>query len=184
VSNQIMNILNIKGGGGRVQEVLDFVKGDAARPGQIFDLNRIVPMPAPVRRAAEAAELGVLVQKCLPTQWAAVQEVVAEAHFDYLTETGYATADAWMLEAWGTIRNVYSCKYNRHFPSEIVFCSVDAPPLPALASLSQLFPDVVLEIYYECHDLSFSGWALFADGDGCEMKREWDSYEEGGADAF
>ncbi len=168
--DQIMNIENLRGDAVRARELLDFVKADPSAPGQIFDLNKILPMPLQVEIAAEAVELGKMIQKCFPRQSALFQEVIAMAEYDCLVATGYANAEDWARDTWGTVRNVYRCGYNKCFPLELTFNSVGSPPLGALAELSRIFPDIVLEVYYESADLTVAGWALFADGDGCDER--------------
>lgn len=180
--NQIMNILRLKGTPASVQQTLDSVKGESNTNNEIFDLNKILPMPVPVEVAAEAASLGKLIQKRFPRQSALFQQVLAKAEYDCLANTGYATANDWAWDNWGTIKNVYGCKYNKAFPTELVFNSLYEPPLAALAALSRNFPAVVVELYYENRDRTISGWALFADGDGCEQRRDWTSLEKGGVE--
>lgn len=168
--DQVMNILNLKCDLASAGELLEFIKGDLASPCQRFDLTRIVPMPLPVELAAETAELGKLIQQCFPRQQSAFQAVLAQAEYDCLVATGYPTAEDWAWNIWGTPRNIYHAKYNKAFPFELSFNTLYAPPLPALSALSRIFPDIVLELYYESADLTLTGWALFADGDGCDER--------------
>jgi len=165
-----MNIMNLKGKAERVHELLEFIRGEHGSLNYFFDLNKILPIPLPVQLAAEADELATVIKKCFPRQLASFQEVLATAEFDCLVATGYANADDWARDIWGTVRNVSLCKYNKNFPLELTFNSVGSPPRAALAELSRIFPDIVLEVYYENADLTITGWALFADGDGCDER--------------
>lgn len=165
-----MNIMNLKGKAERVYELLEFIRGEHGSLNYHFDLNKILPMPLPVQLAAEAAELATVIKQCFPRQLASFQEVLAQAEFDCLVATGYATADDWARDTWGTVKNVYRSKYNKAFPLELTFNSIGSPPRAALAELSRIFSDIVLELYYENQDLTLTGWALFVDGDGCDER--------------
>ncbi|MDT7688478.1 MAG: Ferredoxin-like domain in Api92-like protein [Acidobacteriota bacterium] len=165
-----MNLMNLKGNPGRVRELLEFVQGETGSPNALFDLNRILPMPLPVQMVAEANELYAVIKRCFPRQLVSFQELLAKAEYDCLVATGYANAEDWARGTWGSVRNVYRCRYNKTFPLELTFNSIASPPLTALAELSRIFPDLVLEVYYENADLTVTGWALFADGDGCDER--------------
>lgn len=169
--DEILNILTLKCTLPRVQAVLDHIRGDSNSPSRLFDLTRVVPMPLAVERAAEAAELGNLIRQVFPGQWAGFQELLARAEYECLVATGYPTSEDWAWGAWGTPRNVARAKYNKAFPSELTFSTLYAPPLAALAELSRAFPDVVMQLYYEDENLTMTGWAIFADGDGCHEQR-------------
>lgn len=164
----VLNNLNLKTDSASVGEVLEFLKGDTSSPCRLMDLTRIVPMPEAVELAAEAAELGKLIQQVFPRQWTAFQPALAQTEYECLTRTGFATAEAWAWSNWGSPRNVCYARYSKMFPHEISFNTLYAPPIPALAELSRVFPDVVMELYYESADLSLVGWAVIADGDVCD----------------
>lgn len=166
--DQVMNLLNLKCSPASVGEVLEFIKGDLNSPCHRFDLSRIVRMPAAVELAAEAAELAKLIRSCFPRQSAAFEEVLARAEYECLVETGYASAEAWAWDCWGTPRNVCLARYTKRLPYELIFNTMYAPPIPVLAELSRVFADVTFELYYESANLSLVGWALIADGDVCE----------------
>lgn len=166
--DQVMNLLNFKCTLVSVGEVLEFIKGDLNSPCQRLDLSRIVRMPTAVELAAEAAELAKLIGHCFPRQSAAFRAVVAQAEYECLVETGYATAEAWAWDNWGTPRNVCLARYTKRLPYELTFNTLYAPPIPALAELSRVFADVTFELYYESADLSLVGWAVLADGDVCD----------------
>lgn len=166
----ILNVLNLKCDPASVGEVLEFLKGDVNSPCQLFDLSRIVPMPEAVEAAAEAAELDKLIRQCFPRQSSAFAEVLARAEYECLTKTGYATSEYWAWSSWGTPRNVCYARYSKAFPHELAFNTLYAPPVQALAELSRIFADVVMELYYESADLTVVGWALFADGDVCDER--------------
>lgn len=168
LTDQVMNLLNLKCHLASVGEVLEFIKGHPSSLCQRFDLSRIVRMPAAVEQAAEAAELAKLIERCFPRQSAAFRAVVAQAEYECLIETGYATAEAWAWDNWGSPRNVCLARYTTKLPFELTFNTMYAPPIPAIAELSRIFPEVVMELYYESADLSVVGWALFADGDVCD----------------
>jgi hypothetical protein len=172
--DEILNILTLKCALPRVQAVLDYIRGDASSPCRLFDLTRVVPMPPSVERAAEAAELGNLIQQIFPRQWAAYQELLARSEYDCLIDSGYLTSEDWAWSEWGTPRNVCRARYNKAFPYELSFSTLYAPPLAALAELSRGFPDVVMQLYYEDENLTMTGWAIFADGDVCHEGRSAD----------
>jgi Ferredoxin-like domain in Api92-like protein len=98
--------------------------------------------------------------------------VLARAEYECLIKTGYATAEYWAWSNWGTPRNVCYARYSKMCPFELTFNTLYAPPVQALAELSRLFADVTFELYYEKDDLSFHGWAVFADGDVCDERQE------------
>ena len=168
--DQVMNLLNFKCDLASVSEVLEFIKGDPSSPCQCFDLSRIARMPTAVELAAEAAELAKLIAQCFPRQSASFRAVVAQAEYECSVETGYATAEAWAWDNWGTPRNVCFARYNARLPFELTFNTLYAPPIAALAELSRIFADVVLELHYESADLSLAGWAVIADGDVCDER--------------
>lgn len=169
--DEILNVVTFKCALSRVQAVLDHIRGDASSPCRLFDLTRVVPMPTSVERAAEAAELGSLIRQLFPGQWAGFQELLASAEYECLINTGCPTSEDWAWSSWGTPRNICRAKYNKAFPYELSFSTLYAPPLAALAELSRAFPDVVMQLYYEDENLTMTGWAIFADGDGCHEQR-------------
>ena len=182
MATQIFNLLNFKGSTECIKEVLDFVKGTPFTPNSVLDLNQIVPMPEAVQSATEMVGLGSLIKSCYPRQWESFSELLAKAESRCMADTGYPNAQEWALDQWGTIQNVYRCKYSKHLPSEIVFTSAWTPPLTALAVLSDLFREVILELYYEDERATFCGWARFAGGDACDERRLMDLSGDGEID--
>lgn len=178
MANYIRNFLRVKGAASRVQQVLDFVKGEPGTVTEIFDLNQIVPMPGSVQSAAELAVIAQFIRYNYPRYYSLIQKPLAGAEAACLTDTGYPNPQEWLSDKWGTLQNAHSCSYNTDDPPEIIFYTTWTPPLEAISSLSSRFPNVIIELNYYDECGIFFGSARFTGRDSCDERVYDDHIEE------
>ncbi|MDT7688477.1 MAG: hypothetical protein QOE46_1236 [Acidobacteriota bacterium] len=161
----------------QVREVIEHIKGAPGTPNELFDLNRIIPMPDVVRRTAELASLDVARQVQTKADYDVLLKNLAAAQYKALCETGFLTWHEWSLEYWGTIHNVFGVRRVEGKPNELRFKSAHAPIVPALLFLSSRFPLVEIELEYLHEDERFIGRSFLRCGEIEYHFYAWDDAE-------
>ena len=106
---------------------------------QLFDFNRIIPMPAVVDLVCDSG-LSWDVQRANPNRnW-----------YD------------WCNQNWGTKWNAYEIE--KRATGVYWFATAWPPPLPVMRTLSTLFPELVIEIDYQEECDWFPGKTVFGNG--------------------
>lgn len=138
--------LTVSGPTGRVEEVLEFSKGEDSA----FDFNRFIPYPEEFEKMDEAAEA-----------WE--RENLSKPGIDWCDrpKSGFASGGYdWCVRHWGT-------KWTAHWVTNdppqvwkvaagyttvaIQFETAWSPPLPVIQKAAELFPELELDLrYFEC----------------------------------
>lgn len=172
--NHVTNRLEIKADREKVQEVMNFLKGETDDDNTpcYIDFNNIIPMPKELQiEASSSGEMGMQYiismqrkpfnsQDELKTiQWIEsqdekVRKEVLQLGATYLRNLGtygYATWYEWSIATWGTKWNAYNQEFDE--PNIIWFDTAwDGVP-QLIQKLSERFPDVELHYAYADENL-------------------------------
>lgn len=179
--------LTIEGNQNRVEEILEFAKGEESA----FDFNRFAPIPPELLEVQSGSdELGYRakygsdteVGNLLTYPWIRSEGVTTrEGLLSFLERArpemmanadrykanqekyGFLTWYEWSISHWGTKWNASNVTvgqpevWGRESTVEICFSTAWSPPLPVIRRASELFPDLRFDLRYFECGMAFNG---------------------------
>jgi len=180
--NHITNKVTFIGPQKRVEEVLEKIKNRKGEEGEYtcIDFNNILPMPeelrgtcSPPRRISED-EYKKEVAKFSkdPENQIFRPGITKKMYDDYMKRFGAADWYKWACNNWGTKWNAYDQSYEGMnetnsgcVEATIIFDTAWSTPIPVIEKLSEMFPDIHIELKWADEDWGNNcGRAMFCDG--------------------
>jgi hypothetical protein len=156
------------------------LRGKKGTPNELFDLNRIEPMPSSIRRLRKLEEMEAIQAASISPeklQKYQVRRKVAESRA--WLDTGFDSALEWAENYWGARWNVFDITFieaRQKDEEPRLFFSSDARPIfPVIRKISLRFTNVMLELTFADEAGLFLGVAHYAAGRGLSKSCEWDS---------
>lgn len=186
--NHITNRLTIKAEPEKVQEIFEKIKIEESEDAEVFgygtiDFNKIIPMPADLMNVEANSDLFPFEIKS--TAGEPFRSVMNRLHegcnsdkkFDEIRlknflkgcenyiRYGAASWYGWSIENWGTKWNAYGQPSKLNTDNALYFQTAWDCPFPVIAALSEMYPDVEIEIAWADEDVGYNvGIRTFKNG--------------------
>lgn len=164
----------------QAQEMFKAIRGRKGGPNELFDLNKIAPMPrslAALQKLHEPERIAAA--RATPEALRKYTERVQIAASRAWLATGYDSADEWMSDFWGATRNVWEVEFTEAAragePDMRLFFYATGPIYPIVREMSGRYREVLLELTFACDSEELVGVAHYADGRGLCKPAEWRS---------
>lgn len=133
--NYCQNTLKIIAKDDVVKTIIDMMRGTGEDEGNLFDFNKVIPMPENIYRGAIGKEEEALYGK---NNW-----------YD------------WSIENWGTKWNSVDAELRENC---FVFDTAWSPCSPVISKLAEMFPEARFEYWYEELGMGFCGREIYENG--------------------
>lgn len=133
--NYCQNTLKIIAKDDVVKTIIDMMRGTGEDEGNLFDFNKVIPMPENIYRGAVGKEEEALYGK---NNW-----------YD------------WSIENWGTKWNSVDAELRENC---FVFDTAWSPCSPVISTLAEMFPEARFEYWYEELGMRFCGREVYEGG--------------------
>ena len=133
--NYCQNTLKIIAKDDVVKTIIDMMRGTGEDEGNLFDFNKVIPMPENIYRGDINKEKEALYGK---NNW-----------YD------------WSIENWGTKWNSVDAELRENC---FVFDTAWSPCLPVIRKLAEMFPEARFEYWYEELGMCFCGHEIYENG--------------------
>ena len=158
--NNVTNRLEINADNGKIQEIMNFLKGEPDEVGTpcYIDFNKIIPMPKELKiEASSSGDNGsqyILLWRENHIKWIenlpeerrkqAIQ--LGELYLSNQKQYGYSTWYEWSINTWGTKWNAYNQKFEE--PNILWFDTAWNSVTSLIGKLSEKFPNVEFSYAY------------------------------------
>lgn len=160
-----------------VRKVVKFIRGKLGTPNRLLDFNRIVPMPAVVKRSLELLNIDIIIAGYEEKEQESYRRRVAKLNAACLAETGCPNWYAWLRQHWGSGSNAHGITPERNAPHRLFFRTDSTPAFAVFRALSAMFPDVVIHLEYLDEIRQYAGRTTYAAGGAHDERVEWNSLE-------
>lgn len=181
--NHVTNIISFTGPAERIVELKNKIRG--GEEGQAIDFNKIIPRPESLDiTSGTVVDQGIAILlfqergdssqllKILNYPWAKAENInTPEKLVDHLIKQGRVNLDearialdnlekyghqdwySWSITNWGTKWNAYSTSES---DDTIMFDTAWSTPFPVIRKLSEMFPDVMINLQFADEDFGYN----------------------------
>lgn len=172
--------LVVLGNRDEARRVFRSLRGKRGTPNELFDLNRVEPMPPSIKRLRKLEEMeAIQAAHASPEKLQAYRERREVAESRAWLDTGFDSALEWAENCWGARWNVFDITFmearQKDEESRLLFSSDAKPIFPIIKKISLRYTNVMLELTFADEAGLFLGVAHYAAGRGLCKSYEWDS---------